>query len=106
MSCAGWVPRLATQGAGLEPVPSVGMDTAQAQRHTPRKVGRRPRPNVVERAGCCATNGLPTARNGLGGSMSTLSITMRSDGSGTVQVDPIGEIDSDNCHQLRDEVGA
>ena len=38
--------------------------------------------------------------------MSTLSITMRSDGSGTVQIDPIGEIDSDNCHQLRDEVGA
>ena len=36
--------------------------------------------------------------------MSTLSITMRSDSSGTVQVDPIGEIDSDNCHQLREQV--
>ena len=38
--------------------------------------------------------------------MSTLSITMRSDGSGTVEIHPVGEIDSDNCHQLRDEVSA
>jgi anti-anti-sigma factor len=38
--------------------------------------------------------------------MSTLSITTRSDGSGTVQVNPVGEIDSDNCHQLRERVGA
>jgi anti-anti-sigma factor len=38
--------------------------------------------------------------------MSTLSITTRSDGSGTVQIDPVGEIDSDNCHQLREQVGA
>jgi anti-anti-sigma factor len=38
--------------------------------------------------------------------MSTLSITMRSDGSGTVQIHPVGEIDSDNCHQLREQVGA
>src|SRR5258706_4548942 len=34
------------------------VDAAQAQRHTPRNVGRRGRPNVVERAGCCATHGL------------------------------------------------
>jgi anti-anti-sigma factor len=38
--------------------------------------------------------------------MSTLSITMHSDSSGTVQVNPVGEIDSDNCHQLRERVGA
>ncbi len=38
--------------------------------------------------------------------MSTLSITMRSDGSGTVEIHPAGEIDSDNCHQLREEVSA
>ena len=38
--------------------------------------------------------------------MSTLSITMRSDGSGTVQLHPAGEIDSDNCHQLREQVSA
>jgi anti-anti-sigma factor len=38
--------------------------------------------------------------------MTTLSITMRSDGSGTVEIHPVGEIDSDNCHQLREEVSA
>jgi anti-anti-sigma factor len=38
--------------------------------------------------------------------MSILSITTRSDGSGTVQVDPVGEIDSDNCHQLREHISA
>ena len=38
--------------------------------------------------------------------MSTLSITTRSDGSGAVQIHPVGEIDSDNCHQLREQVSA
>ncbi len=36
--------------------------------------------------------------------MSHLSISTRSDGSATVQVNPVGEIDSDNCHQLREAV--
>ncbi len=37
--------------------------------------------------------------------MSTLSITMRPDGNGAVQIHPAGEIDADNCAELREMVG-
>ena len=36
--------------------------------------------------------------------MSTLSITARTDGGGTVHIHPTGEIDSDNAHDIRDAV--
>ena len=36
--------------------------------------------------------------------MSTLSITARTDGGGTVHIHPIGEIDTDNAYDLREVV--
>jgi anti-sigma B factor antagonist len=36
--------------------------------------------------------------------MSTLSLTVRSDADGSVQITPEGEIDSDNAHEIRDSV--
>src|SRR5512142_2274867 len=36
--------------------------------------------------------------------MSTLSITVSSDDGGTVQIRPVGEIDTDNAHELREIV--
>ena len=36
--------------------------------------------------------------------MSTLTITVRLDDNGAVQIHPAGEIDADNCHELRETV--
>ena len=36
--------------------------------------------------------------------MSTLSITARTGAGGTVHIQPIGEIDSDNAHEIREAV--
>ena len=38
--------------------------------------------------------------------MSTLTITVGYDTNGAVQIHPDGEIDADNCHELRETVGA
>ncbi|GAA5184538.1 hypothetical protein GCM10023322_26240 [Rugosimonospora acidiphila] len=38
--------------------------------------------------------------------MSTLTITVRSDSNGAVQVNPAGEVDADNCHELRERVAS
>jgi anti-sigma B factor antagonist len=38
--------------------------------------------------------------------MSTLSIAVRTDASGTAHVQPTGEIDGDNAHEIREAVSA
>jgi anti-anti-sigma factor len=38
--------------------------------------------------------------------MATLTITVRLDSNGAVQLHPAGEIDADNCHELREQVGS
>jgi anti-anti-sigma factor len=38
--------------------------------------------------------------------MSTLTITVHMDSNGAVQINPAGEIDADNCHELREQVGS